>query len=156
MYWSGIKPLDILLSISPFISFLIAFIYEFSLSSELVKLNETYFFILFFIWIVFISIILVFKYRFRLNHYIIASIIAANLLITTFTKIFLDKLMLSYWFKRIIAFLDPFTYRNDFAYQINSSYDAIGSGGFFGKGLGRGMLTEFKKTSLAIQDHSYN
>ena len=152
MYWAGIKPLDILLSISPFVSFLIAFTYEFSLSSELVKLNETYFFILFFIWIISISIILVFKYRFRLNNYVIALIITANLLITTFTKIFLDKLMLSYWFKRIIAFLDPFTYRNDFAYQINSSYDAIGSGGFFGKGLGRGMLTEFKMMPIYESD----
>ena len=51
----------------------------------------------------------------------------------------------------IIA-LDPFTYRNDFAYQINSSYDAIGSGGFFGKGLGNGMLTEFKMMPIYESD----
>ena len=80
------------------------------------------------------------------------SVIFINLIITTFTKIFLQKLMLSYWFNRIIAFLDPFTYRNNFAYQINSSYDAIGSGGLTGKGLGSGMLTEFKMMPIYESD----
>ena len=62
LIWSGIKPLNILLIISPIISFLISFIYEFA-NSDVVNLNETFFFILFALWILFITFVLIKKYR---------------------------------------------------------------------------------------------
>ena len=152
MYWAGVKPVDILLSISPIISFLISFLYEFGLKTEVLNLDEIYSVILFSLWILIVGYLSFRRFQDKFAHYLIVFIIGANLLITAFTSIFLEKLMLSYWFNRIIAFLDPFTYRNDFAYQINSSYDAIGSGGFLGKGLGNGMLTEFKMMPIYESD----
>ena len=152
MYWAGVRPIDILLSISPIISFLISFVYEFGLKTDVLNLDEIYSLILFSIWVLIVGYLAYKRFQGRFSHYVIVVIIAVNLLITAFTSIFLEKLMLSYWFNRIVAFLDPFTYRNDFAYQINSSYDAIGSGGFLGKGLGSGMLTEFKMMPIYESD----
>jgi cell division protein FtsW len=41
--------------------------------------------------------------------------------------------------KRIIAFLNPGKWAQDANYQVNQSLAALGSGGLFGKGLGRGV-----------------
>lgn len=43
-----------------------------------------------------------------------------------------------YRMKRILAFLDPWSYRQDIGYQISESLIAIGSGGVTGRGLGQG------------------
>lgn len=42
----------------------------------------------------------------------------------------------AYRMKRILAFLDPWKYRDDIGYQISESLISIGSGGLVGKGLG--------------------
>lgn len=44
----------------------------------------------------------------------------------------------AYRMKRIMAFLDPWSYRQDIGYQISESLIAIGSGGWAGRGLGNG------------------
>ena len=44
----------------------------------------------------------------------------------------------AYRMKRILAFLDPWSYRRDIGYQISESLIAIGSGGVHGRGLGNG------------------
>ena len=152
MYWAGVKLVDILLSISPIISFLISFLYEFGLKTDVLNLDKVYSLTLFSFWIVMLAYFAMKRFKGKYSHYLMVFVIGVNFFITAFTSIFLEKLMMSYWFNRIIAFLDPFTYRHDFAYQINSSYDAIGSGGFFGKGLGSGMLTEFKMMPIYESD----
>lgn len=43
-----------------------------------------------------------------------------------------------YRMKRILAFLDPWSYRTDIGYQISESLISIGSGGLGGVGLGNG------------------
>lgn len=43
-----------------------------------------------------------------------------------------------YRMRRILAFLDPWSHRQDIGYQISESLIAIGSGGLPGKGLGNG------------------
>jgi cell division protein FtsW len=43
-----------------------------------------------------------------------------------------------YRMKRVLAFLDPWSYRDNIGYQISESLIAIGSGGVGGKGLGQG------------------
>lgn len=43
-----------------------------------------------------------------------------------------------YRMERIMAFLDPWQYRQDIGYQISESLIAIGSGGLTGRGLGSG------------------
>ena len=152
MYWAGVRLIDILLSISPIISFLISFLYEFGLKTDALNLDKVYSLTLFSFWIIILGYFTINRFNGKFSNHKIIFIIGVNFLITAFTSMFLEKLMLSYWFNRIVAFLDPFTYRNDFAYQINSSYDAIGSGGFFGKGLGSGMLTEFKMMPIYESD----
>ena len=151
LIWSGVKVLNVLIFISPLISFLMAFLYEF-MKSDLIALNESLFFILFSIWILFIGYTLFKRYRGHISIYYIALIISVNLIITMLTKFFMNKINGTYWFERIVAYLDPLKYKNDFAYQINSSYDAIGSGGAWGKGLGNGMLTEFKMMPIYESD----
>jgi len=148
LVWSGVEFINIILLVSPIISFLISFIYEFT-KNDLVNLNETYFFVLFALWILFVGFAVFKKYK---GTILSAVIILSNLLITTFTKVFIKEIEGTYWIKRIIAYLDPLKYRNDLAYQINSSYDAIGSGGLLGKGLGKGMLTEFKMMPIYESD----
>jgi cell division protein FtsW len=48
-----------------------------------------------------------------------------------------------YRMKRILAFLDPWGHRHDIGYQIAESLMSIGSGGFFGVGLGAGRQKLF-------------
>lgn len=43
-----------------------------------------------------------------------------------------------YRMKRVLAFLDPWSYRTDIGYQISESLISIGSGGLTGVGLGNG------------------
>lgn len=45
----------------------------------------------------------------------------------------------SYRINRVLAFLDPDKYAMTFAYQLNQSLIAVGSGGVFGRGLGFGL-----------------
>ena len=44
----------------------------------------------------------------------------------------------AYRMKRIMAFIDPWSYRSDIGYQISESLISIGSGGLTGVGLGNG------------------
>lgn len=43
-----------------------------------------------------------------------------------------------YRMKRVLAFLDPWKYRQDIGYQVTESLMSVGSGGLFGLGLGAG------------------
>jgi cell division protein FtsW len=42
----------------------------------------------------------------------------------------------AYRMRRVLAFLDPWAHRSDIGYQITESLMTVGSGGFFGLGLG--------------------
>ncbi len=44
----------------------------------------------------------------------------------------------SYRMARVVAFLDPWAHRQEGGYQVVQSLMTLGSGGFFGKGLGQG------------------
>lgn len=44
-----------------------------------------------------------------------------------------------YRMQRLIAWYDPFSYARDLGYQVVQSIIAVGSGGFLGQGLGRGL-----------------
>ena len=102
--------------------------------------------------ILFISFLLLRSYRGVIKNVYIGLIVIINLLITMLTKFFWDRIVGTYWFDRVKAYLNPEEYSKDLAWQINSSYDAIGSGGLFGKGLGNGMLTEFKMMPIYESD----
>jgi len=47
-----------------------------------------------------------------------------------------------YQFDRLVAFLDPWKYWNEDGYQVIQSQIAIGSGGFWGKGLHQGSQSQ--------------
>lgn len=49
----------------------------------------------------------------------------------------------SWRMKRLLAFLDPWAYRNDAGYQISESLISVGSGGISGLGLGEGKQKLF-------------
>ena len=49
----------------------------------------------------------------------------------------------AYRMRRIMAFLDPWQYRNDVGYQISESLMSFGSGGMWGVGLGDGKQKLF-------------
>ena len=68
------------------------------------------------------------------------------------TKFFWDKIFGTYWFDRLEAYLDPEEHSADLAWQINSSYDAIGSGGLLGNGLGQGILSQFEMLPIYESD----
>ena len=69
MYWAGVKLVDILLSISPIISFLISFLYEFGLKTDVFNLDEVYSLTLFSFWIVMLAYFAM--KRFKANIHII-------------------------------------------------------------------------------------
>ncbi|MFL5354418.1 putative lipid II flippase FtsW [Archangium sp.] len=48
-----------------------------------------------------------------------------------------------YRMKRVLAFLDPWAHRHDIGYQVAESLMSIGSGGFWGLGLGDGRQKLF-------------
>ncbi len=45
--------------------------------------------------------------------------------------------------RRLLAFLDPWAYRQDAGYQISESLISIGSGGLYGRGIGEGLQKLF-------------
>ncbi len=67
--------------------------------------------------------------------FIIASVFTAA------PVVYMKFLINTKWrLERIQAFLDPFLYQNTVGYQITSSLLCVGSGGFWGAGLGLGRL----------------
>ena len=151
LFYSGVKISSILIFLSPMISFLIAFIYEF-IKNDLFVFNETYFFLFFIFWLSIITYVIKGTTKKHIRYTYLFWCLAINLLITLATKFFWNLIIETYWFDRIKAFLNPSEHKKDLAWQINSSYDAIGSGGLFGKGLGNGMLTEFKMMPIYESD----
>ena len=151
LFYSGINFSSILIFLSPIISFLIAFIYEF-IKNDLVLVNETYFFVFFVFWLSLLSNVILRSTNYDLKYKYLFFCLFINLLVTLATKFLWNIIITTYWFDRIKAFLNPGEHKRDLAWQINSSYDAIGSGGLLGKGLGNGMLTEFKMMPIYESD----
>jgi len=151
LFYSGINFSSILIFLSPIISFLIAFIYEF-IKNDLVLVNETYFFVFFVFWLSLLSNVILRSTNYDLKYKYLFFCLFINLLVTLATKFLWNIIIATYWFDRIKAFLNPGEHKRDLAWQINSSYDAIGSGGLLGKGLGNGMLTEFKMMPIYESD----
>jgi len=60
----------------------------------------------------------------------------------------------SYRLKRLTAFMDPFKYAQDIGWQIVQGLYAIGSGGFFGRGLGQARQ-KFLYVPEAHNDYIY-
>ncbi len=68
----------------------------------------------------------------RIGHFILLAVVGLPLLWTRVEAA-------AYRMKRIAAFLDPSQDPAGISYQINQSLIAVGSGGFMGRGFGRGL-----------------
>lgn len=77
----------------------------------------------------------------------IAGVDVVHLLIIsllTFLVIFCSEVLLvQYRFERLLAFLFPWKNMSATGFQICQSYLALGSGGFWGKGLGKSIIKRF-------------
>ena len=82
--------------------------------------------------IVLVSFILMFIGGIKLRYFVVLGGIGAAGVVFAFST-------LNHVRERVLTFLNPFAYASDEGYQIVQSLLAIGSGGFFGKGLGQSI-----------------
>lgn len=82
--------------------------------------------------VVLMGALVVFAGGARIGHFILLSVVGLPVLWTQVQGA-------AYRMKRIAAFLDPSNDATGISYQINQSLIAVGSGGLFGRGFGRGL-----------------
>ncbi len=123
LYWRGLSPFTIFVIISPVAAFLASFnFYSFSAI------------------ILIISIILALSKRGKLIGW---TVFASNVFVGTLSPLVWNKLH-GYQQQRILTFLGVVDDPKGVGYQIIQSMVAIGSGGFFGKGLLHGTQTQLR------------
>ncbi|MFQ6608780.1 MAG: FtsW/RodA/SpoVE family cell cycle protein [Fidelibacterota bacterium] len=123
LYWVGARPLHLFLLLAPFVSVMTAF----SLMS-------------FSIWIAIVGVVL---YLSKTDLRIAVANFFGNVFLGLLTPILWGKLH-PYQQERILVMLDPTRDPYGAAYQVIQSQTAIGSGGFYGRGLGNGTQTHLK------------
>ena len=133
LYWSNFDVKLILLMIFPFISMVA--------SSNIV---------FYYIWMVFVLCYLFFINKtilFKIFHFTI------NLFTSVVTPYIWTNILENHQRNRIISFIDPFSDPMGNGYQVIQSMISIGSGGFWGKGLGAGTQTHLK--FLPVRDTDF-
>tara|TARA_X000000368_G_scaffold13575_1_gene10864 strand:+ start:544 stop:1773 length:1230 start_codon:yes stop_codon:yes gene_type:complete len=133
LYWSNFNVKLILLMIFPFISMVA--------SSSIV---------FYYIWMVFLLC-----YLFIINKTILFKIFhfTINLFTSIVTPYIWTNILENHQRNRIISFIDPFSDPMGNGYQVIQSMISIGSGGFWGKGLGAGTQTHLK--FLPVRDTDF-
>ena len=132
LYWVGANPFHLFLIVAPFLSILTAF-------------NV----IVFTGWIIFIGII-VFFYRTKLWNKV--AIFFLNVFLGIIFPL-IWNLLRPYQKNRILSSINPELDPLGAGYQVIQSKTALGSGGFFGKGLGQGKQTQIK--FLPVQESDF-
>ena len=133
LYWSDFDKKLILLMIFPFISMIA--------SSNI---------IFYYIWMIFVL-----TFIFIINKSIIFKIIhfSINLITSIVTPYVWTNILQNHQRNRITSFIDPFSDPTGNGYQVIQSMISIGSGGFWGKGLGQGTQTHLK--FLPVRDTDF-
>ena len=133
LYWSDFDKKLILLMIFPFISMIA--------SSNI---------IFYYIWMIFVLVFI-----FIINKSIIFKIIhfSINLITSIVTPYVWTNILQNHQRNRITSFIDPFSDPTGNGYQVIQSMISIGSGGFWGKGLGEGTQTHLK--FLPVRDTDF-
>ena len=133
LYWSDFDKKLILLMIFPFISMIA--------SSNI---------IFYYIWMIFVL-----AFIFIINKSIIFKIIhfSINLITSIVTPYVWTNILQNHQRNRITSFIDPFSDPTGNGYQVIQSMISIGSGGFWGKGLGEGTQTHLK--FLPVRDTDF-
>ncbi len=133
LYWSGIRPYYLFIFIAPFISILAAF-------------NI----MVFYVWMIIVVLLLFYSQpRFVDGIFLFVSNIFCGLL----TPYIWDNILYNHQRNRILTFLDPLRDPQGTGYQIIQSMTAIGSGGFWGAGLGQGTQTHLRY--LPVRDTDF-
>ena len=133
LYWSDFDIKLILLMIFPFVSMVA--------SSNI---------IFYYIWMIFVLCFLFFINKtivFKIFHFII------NLFTSIVTPYIWINILANHQRNRIISFIDPFSDPMGNGYQVIQSMISIGSGGFWGKGIGEGTQTHLK--FLPVRDTDF-
>ena len=133
LYWSDFDIKLILLMIFPFVSMVA--------SSNI---------IFYYIWMIFLLCFLFFINKtivFKIFHFII------NLFTSIVTPYIWTNILANHQRNRIISFIDPFSDPMGNGYQVIQSMISIGSGGFWGKGIGEGTQTHLK--FLPVRDTDF-
>ena len=133
LYWSDFDKKLILLMIFPFISMIA--------SSNI---------IFYYIWMIFVL-----AFIFIINKSLIFKIIhfSINLITSIVTPYVWTNILQNHQRNRITSFIDPFSDPTGNGYQVIQSMISIGSGGFWGKGLGQGTQTHLK--FLPVRDTDF-
>jgi rod shape determining protein RodA len=133
LYWSNFDIKLILLMIFPFVSMVA--------SSNIV---------FYYIWMIFVL-----SYLFILNKTIIFKIFhfTINLFTSVASPYIWINILEDHHRNRITSFIDPFSDPTGNGYQVIQSMISIGSGGFWGKGLGEGTQTHLK--FLPVRDTDF-
>ncbi|MEE9166081.1 MAG: rod shape-determining protein RodA [Candidatus Neomarinimicrobiota bacterium] len=123
LYWVGARSFHIFILVAPILTMITAFnFYTFTF------------------WIVLVAVILYLSnttFRAKLSNFFV------NIFIGLLTPVLWGQLK-SYQQERFLVLLDVSRDPRGAAYQVIQSQTAIGSGGFFGKGWGRGTQTHLK------------
>jgi rod shape determining protein RodA len=133
LYWAGVRPYYLFIVVAPVISILAAF-------------NI----IAFYLWMLIIIVLLVYSQPKLLEGVILFIINVSCGLLTPYMW---DNILYEHQRNRILTFLDPLRDPQGAGYQIIQSMTAIGSGGFWGKGLGQGTQTHLRY--LPVRDTDF-
>ena len=124
LFWSGINSIYIFLSISPIISVISSF--------------NLYFFSIWMTVLFIVSFYMINEVRVKILNIII------NIFFGVISPIIWDSLLFPHQQQRILSLLNPMENATGANYQVNQSMIAIGSGGWFGKGIGEGTQTQLR------------
>ena len=133
LYWAGIRPYYLFIVVAPVISVLAAF-------------NI----IAFYLWMLVIIILFIYSQPKVLEGVILFIINVGCGLLTPYIW---NNFLYEHQRNRILTFLDPLRDPQGSGYQIIQSMTAIGSGGFWGTGLGLGTQTHLRY--LPVRDTDF-
>jgi rod shape determining protein RodA len=117
LYASGLDPLYLLFLVSPFFAIIAA--------GEIMA------------WVIFVILLVVVMVLRKFRTSLVALVFGMNFMLYSLAPRLWSSLA-PYQRDRVLAFLDPDSYRHSAGFQIIQSQIAIGSGGFAGKGIFKG------------------
>ena len=133
LYWAGIRPYYLFIVVAPVISILAAF-------------NI----IAFYLWMLIIIVLLIYSQPKVLEG---VTLFIVNVSCGLLTPYIWNNFLYDHQRNRILTFLDPLRDPQGAGYQIIQSMTAIGSGGFWGTGLGQGTQTHLRY--LPVRDTDF-
>ena len=133
LYWAGIRPYYLFIVVAPVISVLAAF-------------NI----IAFYLWMLVIIILFIYSQPKVLEG---VTLFIVNVSCGLLTPHIWNNFLYDHQRNRILTFLDPLRDPQGAGYQIIQSMTAIGSGGFWGTGLGQGTQTHLRY--LPVRDTDF-